>query len=86
MIKMNILIDDKLTNMYDEYDFYNELQYQINQFLCSDLGTHRYYSAYLPIAIEMYFSDENCIYVEESPVDYEEIFGRYKTKNGGRFL
>lgn len=80
---MTVLIDDNLTNILDN-SFIDELQSQICKFIESLEVKHRYYSEFLPIAVEMYFCDAGTIYVEESYIDYEEIYGRYKMKNGGR--
>ena len=70
--------------MVGEYEFFDELQYQINCFIESDEKSHRYYSAHTAIAVLMYRYGDDII-VEESEIDYDEIFGEYKIKNGGRF-
>lgn len=80
---MQVLIDDNLTNIIDN-EFIDELQSQICKFFNCLESKHRYYSAILPIAVEMYYYDADTIYVEESYIDYEEIFGKYKRRNGGR--
>ena len=81
---MEIWIDDNLTHIIDNYNFFDELQYQINCFIESGENNHRYYSAHLPIAVLMYQYNDDII-VEESEIDYDEIYGEYKIKNGGRF-
>ena len=81
---MEIWIDNKLTRIVGEYEFFDELQYQINCFIESDEKSHRYYSAHTAIAVLMYRYGDDII-VEESEIDYDEIFGEYKIKNGGRF-
>ena len=84
MILLEIWIDNKLTRIVGEYEFFDELQYQINCFIESDEKSHRYYSAHTAIAVLMYRYGDDII-VEESEIDYDEIFGEYKIKNGGRF-
>lgn len=81
---MEIWIDNNLTRIVGEYEFFDELQYQINCFIESDEKSHRYYSAHTAIAVLMYRYGDDII-VEESEIDYDEIFGEYKIKNGGRF-
>ena len=81
---MEIWIDNNLTRIVGEYEFFDELQYQINCFIQSDEKSHRYYSAHTAIAVLMYRYGDDII-VEESEIDYDEIFGEYKIKNGGRF-
>lgn len=81
---MEIWIDNKLTRIVGEYEFFDELQYQINCFIESDEKSHRYYSAHTAIAVLMYrYGDD--IVVEEAEIDYDEIFGEHQKKNGGRF-
>ena len=84
MIRLEIWIDNNLTRIVGEYEFFDELQYQINCFIESDEKSHRYYSAPTAIAVLMYRYGDDII-VEESEIDYDEIFGEYKIKNGGRF-
>lgn len=84
MILLEIWIDNNLTRIVGEYEFFDELQYQINCFIESDEKSHRYYSAHTAIAVLMYRYGDDII-VEESEIDYDEIFGEYKIKNGGRF-
>ena len=84
MIRFEIWIDNNLTRIVGEYEFFDELQYQINCFIESDEKSHRYYSAHTAIAVLMYRYGDDII-VEESEIDYDEIFGEYKIKNGGRF-
>lgn len=84
MIRLEIWIDNNLTRIVGEYEFFDELQYQINCFIESDEKSHRYYSAHTAIAVLMYRYGDDII-VEESEIDYDEIFGEYKIKNGGRF-
>lgn len=84
MIWLEIWIDNNLTRIVGEYEFFDELQYQINCFIESDEKSHRYYSAHTAIAVLMYRYGDDII-VEESEIDYDEIFGEYKIKNGGRF-
>jgi len=81
---LEIWIDNNLTRIVGEYEFFDELQYQINCFIESDEKSHRYYSAHTAIAVLMYRYGDDII-VEESEIDYDEIFGEYKIKNGGRF-
>ena len=81
---MEIWIDNNLTRIVGEYEFFDELQYQINCFIESDEKSHRYYSAHTAIAVLMYRYGDDII-VEESEIDYDEIFGEYKIKNAGRF-
>ena len=81
---MEIWIDKNLTQIVGECEFFDELQYQINCFIESGETNHRYYSAHLPMAVLMYQYGDDII-VEESEIDYDEIFGEYKIKNGGRF-
>ena len=81
---MEIWIDNNLTRIVGEYEFFDELQYQINCFIESDEKSHRYYSAHTAIAVLMYRYGDDII-VEESEINYDEIFGEYKIKNGGRF-
>ena len=81
---MEIWIDNNLTRIVGEYEFFDELQYQINCFIESDEKSHRYYSAHTAIAVLVYRYGDDII-VEESEIDYDEIFGEYKIKNGGRF-
>ena len=80
---MEIWTDNNLTRIVGEYEFFDELQYQINCFIESDEKSHRYYSAHTAIAVLMYRYGDDII-VEESEIDYDEIFGEYKIKNGGR--
>ena len=82
---MEIWIDNNLTRIVGEYEFFDELQYQINCFIESDEKSHRYYSAHTAIAVLMYRYGDDII-VEESDIDYDEIFGEHQKKNGGRFL
>ena len=82
---MEIWIDNNLTRIVGEYEFFDELQYQINCFIESDEKSHRYYSAHTAIAVLMYRYGDDII-VEESEIDYDEIFGEHQKKNGGRFL
>jgi len=84
VIRLEIWIDNNLTRIVGEYEFFDELQYQINCFIESDEKSHRYYSAHTAIAVLMYRYGDDII-VEESEIDYDEIFGEYKIKNGGRF-
>ena len=84
MIWLEIWIDNNLTRIVGEYEFFDELQYQINCFIESDEKSHRYYSAHTAIAVLMYRYGDDII-VEESEIDYDEIFGEYKIKHGGRF-
>lgn len=81
---MEIWIDNKLTRIVGEYEFFDELQYQINCFIESDEKSHRYYSAHTAIAVLMYRYGDDII-VEETEIDYDEIFGEHQKKNGGRF-
>ena len=81
---MEIWIDNNLTRIVGEYEFFDELQYQINCFIESDEKSHRYYSAHTAIAVLMYRYGDDII-VEESEIDYDEIFGEHQKKNGGRF-
>ena len=85
MIRLEIWIDNNLTRIVGEYEFFDELQYQINCFIESDEKSHRYYSAHTAIAVLMYRYGDDII-VEESEIDYDEIFGEHQKKNGGRFL
>lgn len=84
MIWLEIWIDNNLTRIVGEYEFFDELQYQINCFIESDEKSHRYYSAHTAIAVLMYRYGDDII-VEESEIDYDEIFGEHQKKNGGRF-
>ena len=84
MIRLEIWIDNKLTRIVGEYEFFDELQYQINCFIESDEKSHRYYSAHTAIAVLMYRYGDDII-VEETEIDYDEIFGEHQKKNGGRF-
>lgn len=84
MILLEIWIDNKLTRIVGEYEFFDELQYQINCFIESDEKSHRYYSAHTAIAVLMYRYGDDII-VEETEIDYDEIFGEHQKKNGGRF-
>lgn len=84
MILLEIWIDNNLTRIVGEYEFFDELQYQINCFIESDEKNHRYYSAHTAIAVLMYRYGDDII-VEESEIDYDEIFGEHQKKNGGRF-
>lgn len=81
---MEIWIDNNLTRIVNEFEFFDELQYQINCFIDSREKNHHYYSAHLPIAVLMYRYGDDII-VEESEIDYDEIFGEHQKKNGGRF-
>ena len=81
---MEIWIDNNLTRIVGEYEFFDELQYQINCFIESGESRHRYYSAHTAIAVLMYRYGDDII-VEESEIDYDEIFGEHQKKNGGRF-
>lgn len=81
---MEIWIDNNLTRIVGEYEFFDELQYQINCFIESDEKSHRYYSAHTAIAVLMYRYGDDII-VEETEIDYDEIFGEHQKKNGGRF-
>jgi len=85
VIRLEIWIDNNLTRIVGEYEFFDELQYQINCFIESDEKSHRYYSAHTAIAVLMYRYGDDII-VEESEIDYDEIFGEHQKKNGGRFL
>ena len=84
MIRFEIWIDNNLTRIVGEYEFFDELQYQINCFIESDEKSHRYYSAHTAIAVLMYRYGDDII-VEETEIDYDEIFGEHQKKNGGRF-
>lgn len=84
MILLEIWIDNNLTRIVGEYEFFDELQYQINCFIESDEKSHRYYSAHTAIAILMYRYGDDII-LEESEIDYDEIFGEHQKKNGDRF-
>lgn len=84
MILLEIWIDNNLTRIVGEYEFFDELQYQINCFIESDEKSHRYYSAHTAIAVLMYRYGDDII-VEETEIDYDEIFGEHQKKNGGRF-
>ena len=84
MIRLEIWIDNNLTRIVGEYEFFDELQYQINCFIESDEKSHRYYSAHTAIAVLMYRYGDDII-VEETEIDYDEIFGEHQKKNGGRF-
>lgn len=84
MIRLEIWIDNNLTTIVGEYEFFDELQYQIHRFIESGEKSHRYYSAHTAIAVLMYRYGDDII-VEETEIDYDEIFGEYKIKNGGRF-
>jgi len=81
---LEIWIDNNLTRIVGEYEFFDELQYQINCFIESDEKSHRYYSAHTAIAVLMYRYGDDII-VEETEIDYDEIFGEHQKKNGGRF-
>jgi len=84
VILLEIWIDNNLTRIVGEYEFFDELQYQINCFIESDEKSHRYYSAHTAIAVLMYRYGDDII-VEETEIDYDEIFGEHQKKNGGRF-
>ena len=67
---MEIWIDNNLTRIVGEYEFFDELQYQINCFIESDEKSHRYYSAHTAIAVLMYRYGDDIIATEPSQGEY----------------